>query len=82
MVATNTNPGVHACYLQSDSDPNFAMQTLLVSGGDPFDFRIMGTTDIVNVLFRNANNAGGEESSLTLCERQKFAFLPRFPCSE
>jgi len=59
MVATNTNPGVHACYLQSDSDPNFAMQTLLVSGGDPFDFRIMGTTDIVNVLFRNANNAGG-----------------------
>ena len=59
MVSTNTNPGTHACYLQSDDDPNFATQTLLVSGGDPFDYRINGNTDIINVYFRNANNPGG-----------------------
>ena len=59
MVSTNTNPGVHACYLQSDTDTRFATQTLLTSGGDPFDYRINGNTDIVNVLFRNANNANG-----------------------
>ena len=59
MVATNTNPGVHACYLQSDDDPNFTTQALLVSGGDDFDFRIMGNTDIVNMYFRNANNDNG-----------------------
>ena len=59
MVSTNTNPGTFTCYLQSDTDPNFATQTLLVSGGDPFDFRINGNTDIINVYFRNANNPGG-----------------------
>ncbi len=59
MVSTNTNPGTHACYLQSDTDPNFATQTLLVSGGDPFDYRINGDTAIVNVLFRNSNNPNG-----------------------
>jgi len=63
MVAVNTNPGVHMCYLQSDDDPAFATQSLLVSGGDPFDFRIMGTTPIVNVYFRNANNNGGIEGN-------------------
>ena len=59
MVSTNTNPGTFEVYLQSDTDPNFATQTLLVSGGDAFDYRINGNTDIVNVLFRNANNPGG-----------------------
>ena len=37
----------------------FGTQTLLVSGGDAFDFRINGATDIVNVYFRGANNLGG-----------------------
>lgn len=59
MVSTNTNPGTFDVYLQSDNDSNFATQTLLVSGGDPFDYRINGPTDITNVYFRNANNTGG-----------------------
>ena len=32
---------------------------MFTSGGDPFDFRINGPTDIVNVYLRNANNPGG-----------------------
>ena len=62
MVATNTNPGTHACYLQRDDEDAslpFGTQTLLVSGGDAFDFRINGATDIVNIYFRGANNVGG-----------------------
>ena len=62
MVTVNTNPGTHACYLQRDDEDAslpFGTQTLLVSTGDPFDYRIMGDTDIVNVYFRGANNVGG-----------------------
>ena len=59
LVATNTFPGTFEAYLQSNTDSNFATQTLLTSGGDPFDFRINGPTDIVNVYLRNANNPGG-----------------------
>jgi glucose/arabinose dehydrogenase len=58
LVAANTNPGTFEVYLQSDTDPNFATQTLLV-GDDVFDFRINDATDIINVYFRNANNPGG-----------------------
>ncbi len=58
MVAANTNPGTFEVYLQSDTDTNFATQTQIV-GNDAWDFRINGATDIVNVLFRNSNNAGG-----------------------
>ena len=63
MVTTNTNPGTFECYLQSDSDPNFATQTLLMSDSSVFDYRINGNTDIVNVLFRNANNVNGTEGN-------------------
>ena len=62
MVTTNTNPGTHACYLQRDDEDAslpFGTQTLLVSTGDAFDYRINGDTDIVNVYFRGANNLGG-----------------------
>jgi len=59
MVTTNTNPGTFECYMQSDTDPNFATQTLLVSDGDVFDYRNNADSDIINVLFRNANNLGG-----------------------
>ena len=31
MVSTNTNPGTYEAYLQSDTDPNFATQTLLTT---------------------------------------------------
>jgi len=62
MVTTNTNPGTFECYMQSDDDPNFASQTLLALN-DPFDYRINGNTAIVNVYFRNANNAGGTEGN-------------------
>jgi len=62
MVSTNTNPGTFVAYLQSDDDPNFATQTLL-DLADPFDYRINGATDIVNVYFRNANNNGGVEGN-------------------
>ena len=59
MVSTNTNPGTFVAYLQSDTDPNFATQTMLTTGADPIDYRINGATDIINVYFRNANNPGG-----------------------
>ena len=59
MVTTNTDPGTFECYLQSDTDPNFATQTQLTTGADPLDYRINGATDIINVYFRNANNPGG-----------------------
>ncbi len=58
MVTTNTNPGTFTCYLQSETDPNFATQTQLV-GDDAWDYRINGDNDIINVLFRNANNPAG-----------------------
>jgi len=59
MVTTNTNPGTFECYMQSDTDPNFATQTLLVSDGDVFDYRNNADSDIINVLFRNSNNFDG-----------------------
>ena len=62
MVSVNTNPGTFECYLQSPTDPNFAEQRLLV-GDDVWDYRINGDTDIINVYFRNANNAGGVEGN-------------------
>ncbi len=58
MVTTNTNPGTFRCYIQSDDDPTFATQTELI-GDDPWDYRINGDTDIINVYFRGAANAGG-----------------------
>ena len=62
MVTTNTNPGTFEVYLQSEdpTDPNFGTQTLLVGNQtDPFDYRINDLSDIINLYFRNANNAGG-----------------------
>ena len=64
MVTTNTNPGTFELYLQSDSDANFATQTKLASASpDAFDYRVNGDTDIINVYFRNANNAGGVDGN-------------------
>ena len=63
MVSTNTNPGTFETYLQSNTDSNFATQTLLTSGGDPFDYRINGITDITNAYFRSSNNTGGVEGN-------------------
>lgn len=64
MVATNTDPGVHELYLQSDTDTNFATQTKLDTvSGDVFDFRVNGPTDIINVYFRGGSNAGGTADS-------------------
>ena len=60
MVSVNTNPGTFEGYLQSETDPNFATQTLVVgTQTDAFDYRVNGDTDIINVYFRNANNSGG-----------------------
>ena len=60
MVTTNTNPGTFELYMQSETDPNYATQTKLSpTSGNIFAYRVDGDTDIINLLFHNANNPGG-----------------------
>ena len=62
MVTTNTSPGgTYQLYMQSDTDPNYATQTKLTesNGTDTWPYRVDDPSDIINVYFRNANNAGG-----------------------